>query len=484
MLLRLVEVIAVVVLAVVASRHFGYADGARITAAYLVAYLVPLTVLKRARGTSHAAHLVLLLIAIFLAWVSFDSLMRWVRLEGYSLQRPNLDGDARQYYKWALYHFDGSVEPTQVVFSGFPLMMVGLWKVLGLSVVWPQAMNQMCTLTSVVLTGMTTRRVLAGRVSRSPEGLVLGGMALMLLLPYYLMSGICILKEGVLFLSVAMAGYSLASMVTDDENRHHLWRDIALFVLACLLMTFVRTTFLYVLLLGVVVMTLPHWRRDWVLSLCLIGVIFVLLIVGNHFASYSFGRHAEIVSGGWKMQRLFTRNTEAIYKRILGYYFLYSPWHKLALLPITMSVQFILPLPWLPASADPNLLSIFCRVSYGWYLVGGVFWFYVLFMSWRRHDNIGMWVWWPVIYYMILAYIMGGTTVRYLLPVETMMMPAVVYVLCRVRERRWRRPFVWWMCCLVVIVALALLVCLELQRGVVSSFLHLPPLSHYFPSLP
>ena len=484
MLLRLVEVIAVVVLAVVASRHFGYADGVRITAAYLVAYLVPLTVLKRARGSSHAAHLVLLLIAIFLAWVSFDSLMRWVRLEGYSLQRPNLDGDARQYYKWALYHFDGSVEPTQVVFSGFPLMMVGLWKVLGLSVVWPQAMNQMCTLTSVVLTGMTTRRVLAGRVSRSPEGLVLGGMALMLLLPYYLMSGICILKEGVLFLSVAMAGYSLASMVTDDENRHHLWRDIALFVLACLLMTFVRTTFLYVLLLGVVVMTLPHWRRDWVLSLCLIGVIFVLLIVGNHFASYSFGRHAEIVSGGWNMQRLFTRNTEAIYKRILGYYFLYSPWHKLALLPITMSVQFILPLPWLPASADPNLLSIFCRVSYGWYLVGGVFWFYVLFMSWRRHDNIGMWVWWPVIYYMILAYIMGGTTVRYLLPVETMMMPAVVYVLCRVRERRWRRPFVWWMCCLVVIVALALLVCLELQRGVVSSFLHLPPLSHYFPSLP
>ena len=105
-------------------------------------------------------------------------------------------------------------------------------------------------------------------------------------------------------------------------------------------------------------------------------------------------------------------------------------------------------------------------------------------MSWRRHDTIGMWVWWPVIYYMILAYIMGGTTVRYLLPVETMMMPAVVYVLCRVRERRWRRPFVWWMCCLVVIVALALLVCLELQRGVVSSFLHLPPLSHYFPSLP
>ena len=475
MLLRLVEVIAVAVLAIVASSHFGYADGARITAAYLVAYLVPLTVLKRARGTSHAAHLVLLLIAIFLAWVSFDSLMRWVRLEGYSLQRPNLDGDARQYYKWALYHFDGSVEPTQVVFSGFPLMMVGLWKMLGLSVVWPQAMNQMCTLTSVVLTGMTTRRVLAGRVSRSPEGLVLGGMLLMLLLPYYLMSGICILKEGILFLSVAMAGYSLASMVTNDENRHHLWRDIALFVVACLLMTFVRTTFLYVLLLGVVVMTLPHWRRDWMLALFMLAVFFTALMVGDHYSSYSFGRHALIVQGGEAMQECYViSDSQRFYNELLDNYFLYSPMHRIAMLPFTMAVQFIIPFPWTFYEAH-TFVNMVSRLTWGWYLVGGIAMFYYLFLSWRRRHNMGSWAWWPALSFAAIAYIMAGSVARYVLPIEPLFVPVAVFVLCRVYEGRYRKSFLAWATAFVIVLAAALLFYHSVQLG------HHPDLFPGFP---
>ena len=52
MLLMFDEVILFAVLAVVSSRHFGMADGARITVAYLVAYLVPRVVLRRDRGWS------------------------------------------------------------------------------------------------------------------------------------------------------------------------------------------------------------------------------------------------------------------------------------------------------------------------------------------------------------------------------------------------------------------------------------------------
>lgn len=456
MLLMLAEVLAVAVLAMVASRHFGLADGLRITVSYLVAYLVPLMLLKRARGTSLAAHAVLFAMTVFVGFVAFDCLVSWTAPDGYSLQRPDLSADARNYYKWALNEYDGSTDYTAGSFPGFPLMMMVLWKVLGLSVIWPQAMNMMFTLTSVVLTGMMTRRVLGQRLPLSSRTLVLAGMLLMCLLSYYLMSGIIILKEASIFLSVTMAGYALSAMVSGDDERHRLWWDIVVFLLACVLLAFVRTTFLYLLAVGVILVALPHWRRDWALAVCLLLAIAIFMVIGNHFAAYSFNRHAEIVEGGWNMQRHF--NTEKLYyKSFLGFYFLYSPWHRLLLLPMTMAMQFILPfpVPWMPAGDTPYLLCFFSRMTYGWYIFGGTVLFYCLFVSWRRHHNIGVWAWWPVIVYMGMAYVMGGTMARYMLPFQPLMVPMVLFVLYQVYKGRWRKSYIIWIIAILLIMLAA-----------------------------
>ena len=456
MLLLLAEVIAVAALAIVSTRHFGLSDGLCISASYLVAFLVPLFVLKRARGTSIAAQAVLLVIAIFLSVVAYDCLVSWSTPEGYSLQRPNLVGDARNYYKWALRVYEGvpSEEPGDM-FLGFQLMMLGLWKVFGLSVIWPQAMNMMFTMLSVVLTGLMTRRVLAHRVTASPRTLVLSAMSLMCLLLFYLTSGVSILKEGATFLSITMGGYALSSMVAVDEERQHLWWDICVFVLACLLMAFVRTTYLYFLALGVMVMTVSNWRRDWVLSLCMLALIFGLFVLSNYFVPYSFARHIEIVDGGWNMERTFNH----IYsKTIFGFYFLYSPWHRLLMLPVTMGIQFVLPLPFNHLFEQPYLLSFISRMTYGWYLFGGTALFYCLFVSWRRGENIGVWTWWPVLIYIGEAYVMGGMMSRYLLPVQPLMVPMVLFMLCRLYEGRWRRGYLIWMITLIVLVLIALVV--------------------------
>lgn len=452
-LLLLAEVLAVAVLAIVATGHFGMADGMRITAAFLVAYLVPLLLLKRVNGTSNAAHAVLLVIAVFLSLVAYDCLVTWTTPEDYSLQRPNLIGDARSYYKLALYEYDRSTDYQDVIFPGFSLLILALWKVFGLSVIWPQAMNMMFTMLSVVITGMITRRVLLHRLPLSPRTLVLSGMSLMCLLLFYLTSGVTILKEGATYLSMTMGGFALASMVADDEERHHPWHDIIFFVLACLLMALVRTTYLYFLALGVILMALPHWRRDWVMALCMLGLIAVLMVVGNYFAAYSFYRHAEILDGGWNMQRAFNSD-KAYNKSFLGFYFLYSPWHRILLLPVTMAMQFILPfpVPWVPESNEPYLLCFFTRMTYGWYAFGGTALFYCLFVSWRRHDNIGIWPWWPVIVYIGMAYVMGGTMARYMLPFQPFMVPMVLYVLYRVYQGRWRKFYIIWIVTLLLLV--------------------------------
>jgi len=474
LLLLFAEVLALALLAVMATRHYGLSDGLSITVSYLVSYLVPLMLLKRARGTSITAHVLLLALTIGLSIVSFYSLLEWTALDGYSLERPNLSSDARNYYKWALNKFDGSVDRPESVFPGFPLMLVALWKMFGLSVVWPQAMNQMFTLLSVVLTGMTARRLLEGRVKAGPRVLMAEAIALTCLLAYYLMSGISLLKEGTIYLSSAMAAYSLSSMASEDDDRHHLWRDILLFVLACVIAAFVRTTFLYFLGLGLVIMTLPHLRRDWKMSLGLLIILAAFFVLGNHFAAYSVERHVEIASGGWNMQRTFLRNS--YYKGLIGYYFLFSPVHRAFMLPLTAVAQFVFPCPWMTNYETPYLLSLIARQSYGWYFVGGTAMFYCLFISWRRHENIGVWTWWAVIIYLGLAYVMGGAMVRYLLPFEPLFVPMALFVICRLFEGRWRKGYAIWMSVIVLIVLMALLVLLEVQQGIISSTFHLPPL--------
>lgn len=480
LLLMLAEVIAIALLAVVSSSHFGLADGGRITAAYLVAYLVPRAVLTRAKGTSLTAVVILLALSVFLMAISYVNLLEWTSVDGYSLEVPNVKNDARTYYKWALHHYDGRVGPQKIAFPGFPMMILALWRLLGVSVIWPQAMNIMFTLTAVVITGMTTRRLLINRCSLGPSALLACGMALNCLLAFYLLSGISILKEGPLFLAIAIIGYSLASMSAADEERQHLWRDIIMFILACGIIALVRTTFLYFIALGVIIMALPHWRRDWVMALAMLAIVAATMLIGNHFAYYSFDQHSRIVQGGLGMQKVYVDEAYNRHLRtLIGYYFLYSTWHKVLMLPVTMGLQFVIPFPWLNYGDDSIIFNEILRLNYGWYLVGGISLFYYLFMGWKRHDGMGLWPWWPAASFMIIAYLMAGSVVRYVLPFEPLFIPVVLFVLCKLVDGNHRKAFKRWSIFFVITLATTLLVCLELQHTTISRMLHTLPLAHY-----
>lgn len=484
LLLLLAEVVLFALLAVMASSHYGMADGARITAGFLVAYLIPRVVLMRARATSVTAAIILLLLALLFIYVDFKRLTIWTFFDGYTLQEPNIGGDGRAFYKWALHHYDGRYEDVKVVYPGFPMMMLAMWKVLGLNVVWPLAMNLMFTLTSVVLTGMTTRRLLSGRVSARPETLLWGGMALSALLLYYFVMGTAILKEGPIFISMAMAAYALASMSADDPERHRPWRDIILFVVACLMLGFVRTTCLYFVALGVVVVSLQHLQRDWRMSLAMLAVVAVSLFLGNMFSSYSFDRHAEIAGGGWNMQRFYVvGDSRSFYRELLDYYFLYPAWHKALMLPLTASVQFIIPLPWTYYETS-HFINVLSRMTYGWYVVGGISLFYYLFVSWRRGANMGAWAWWAALSYAAIAYITAGSVARYVSPIQPLFVPVAMFVLCRLWEGHWRKAFLWWSVFYVILLATALVLSLEIQQATISKMLHTRSLVHYWQDIP
>ena len=474
LLLMLAELTALAVLVVVASSHFGIANGARITASSAVAYIIPRIVLARVKGSNTASLVLLLVVTAAMVAINYARMLNWTALEDYTLPFPNLLNDSRLYYKWALDSYHGNTRFGEIPFPGFPLMMVGLWKLFGVSVIWPVAMNTLFTLLSVVFTGMTTRRLLLGRVTASATALVNGGMLLTSILMYYLMTGTSVMKEGSVYLSMAMAGFALASMAACDEERHHPWRNFVLFAVACLLMGLVRTTYLYFVAIGIVVMAVSNWRRDWMMSLAMMAVFMVALLAGDHLSSYSFERHAEIIGGGWNMQRFYIKGeSQLIYREVLDYYFLYSPWHRVLMLPLTMSVQFVIPLPWLYYEHH-SFLNLLSRMTWGWYLVGGTAMFYYVFISWRRHENMGVWAWWPAIAFTAMAYLMAGSTARYVLPIEPLFVPVAMFVFCRLAEGHWKRQFKWWCVAFAVMVAAALVVCLLFQRGILSGLLSAP----------
>lgn len=486
LLLLLLEVIALAILAVAVTSHFGLADGMRITAGYAVAYLVPRIILTRARGTSTAALVILLLMAALLMYIDYVRLVGWTRFDGYSLMEPNIHGDGRVYYKWALNKFDGRVGPQNVVYPGYPMIMLGLWKVFGLNVVWPQALNLMCTLTAIVLMGLTTRRLLSHRVTASPQSLVILGMVLTCLLNYFLSMGTMVLKEGVIIVSMMMAAFALASMAEPGEERRHRVRDMILITLACLLLAVVRTTYLYFIALGVIIMVLPRWRRDWRMALLSMAVIALSLLLGNMLSSYSFDRHAEIAGGGWNMQRFYIESeSQQFYHDVLNYYFLRPFWYKVLMLPVTLSVQFVIPFPWTYYD-NSTFINVFSRMSYGWYLVGGTALFFYLVMSWRRKgdNSMGAWPWWAALCFIAIAWVMAGSVARYVSPIQPLFVPVAVFVFCRLREGHWRKAFTIWSICFVLMLTVTLLVCLEIQQATISKMLHTQSLVHYLKGLP
>ena len=143
------------------------------------------------------------------------------------------------------------------------------------------------------------------------------------------------------------------------------------------------------------------------------------------------------------------------------------------MLPLTMSVQFIIPLPW-NYYEHQSFLNLLSRMTWGWYLVGGTALFYFAVISWRRRENMGAWPWWPAISFAAMAYVMAGSTARYVLPIEPLFVPVAMFVFCRLAEGQWRRQYKLWCVVFIVLTVAALVVCHLFQRGILSGLLPAP----------
>ena len=322
--------------------------------------------------------------------------------------------------------------------------MLGLWKVLGVSVVWPMALNYMFALISIVITGKISYRVLSHHFPTiKPSTISACAMLMVPLLGFLTSQNLRIQKEAGCTLGIVMVGYCLAGFaeknnLTKNEKR----RDLAVFVIGTVILALVRTNFAYFAMIGAAMMALARHHAQWKRGSLLALIALTITVVFSILFSYTFGQQYRTVDGGDAMARAFKIGiVQQPYFTLIGDYYHYPEWKRLLLLPITAGVQYIIPFPWLYDLENADIMSILPRMRVMWYFVGGTCIYYYLYINGLHYkqNNLGMWAWWPLVTFLGIAFITGGSVSRYVLPLQPLFVVIALYVLLQVKIGNYRR---------------------------------------------
>ena len=468
MLYLLGEMLALALLAIFAIRVFDLSDAISIILSMTVAYLIPRFIYSRSRYWCHWGHWVLLIMAFLMAMYVVLSIKVCTVDIGETLEEPGLHSDSGSYYAWALSHYDGRCGEPKLPFKGLPLFMLWQWKVLGVSIAWPMALNYMFMLLTMVMTGKVACRLLCRKFEDfKPSTIAAVAMLMVALLGFLVSQGLRIQKEAGCALGLLLVGYTLAGMASGEKlTKRIYYRDIAVFVTGCLLLAMVRTNFVYFAVVGALMMLFSNHRANWKYGLVLTIVAAVITVAFSILFSYTFGQQYRTVDGGDAMALAFKVGiVQQPYFNIIGDYYHYPEWKRVLLLPVTAGVQYVIPFPWLYDYSNATILSLLPRFRIMWYFVGGACLHYFLYITilHPKSNNLGMWAWWPLALFMIIAYITGGSVSRYALPLQPLFVVIALFVFLNVKQGNYRRSFTIWMIIYTFVLLAILMLCYNAQ---------------------
>ena len=462
------EMLALALLAEFAVKVFELHDAISVILSMAVAYLIPRFIYSRSRYWCRWGHWLLLIVGFLLAMYVVLSIKACTIDVGETLEEPGLHSDSGAYYAWALSHYDGRCPAPKLPFKGLPLFMLWQWKVLGVSIAWPLAMNFMFTMLTIVMTGKVACRMLCRKFDDfKPSTIAAVAMLMVSLMGFLISQGLRIQKESGCALGLLLVGYTLAGMASGETlSKRDRYRDIAIFVTGCLLMAMVRTNFVYFAVFGALMMVFSNHRTQWKYGALLAVIAAVITVVFSILFSYSFGQQYRTVDGGDAMALAFKVSiVQQPYFAIIGDYYHYPEWKRLLLMPVTAGVQYVIPFPWLYDYSHASIFSLLPRFRLMWYFVGGVCLHYFLYITilHPKSNNLGMWAWWPLALFMIIAYITGGSVSRYALPLQPLFVVIALYVLLNVKCGSYRRSFALWMIIYAFVLIAILVLCYDAQ---------------------
>jgi len=459
--------VAALVVAAVTLHTFGVAQGCTIVAALAVAFALPYAVARRCSWWSPAASVALCVASLIIAASAVYYMWHYTLACGGTLEMPLLKSDSSGYYRWALHHYDGRCPEPLTTFFGFPLAMLALWKVLGVSIVWPVAMNMSLTIASIAMGAGLAASFVRGRDLIKPSTAATLTIALLSLHGYFISQGYVIQKEALVYISMTMVAMGLFRLSNPGGTRRDTITGIALYALACVILALVRAKYINFAAFGVVLLAVSRWRTSWRSIATLVAVTFATWLMGMYCSTtYSVAQQVGNVVGGEYITQAFKPgiNEQKFYIDLMDGYFCLPAWKKVLLLPFTCGTQFVIPFPWQNYSNEWT--SIIPRIRLGWYLCGGLALCYYAVLSWRKDATLGLVAWWPVVCAMGIAYISAGTVSRYILPFQPMFAAIAVYVVAHLWCNRHRRPITIAAAAYAAILITALITALILTQTI------------------
>lgn len=344
-----------------------------------------------------------------------------------------LNSDMQRYYYGAAYLADtGEGYLIDRHAAGYGLVIAALWRLTGWSLLSPLMLNVLAALLAVVLTGTLTRWLLSGSAGRSDGWLMTAGMIVVGSVSYLTFSGTLLLKESLT--AVLLLASALALLMLRGRGCR-FWIGALLFVGSTGVLSMMRHSWVYIPLSGVALVAVGRggWRR-W---LALSGVFAMAFLVG---------RVADDCVMRCVDAPIFTSNIVGdLYDAFIdategraGYYALLekidyfgiSELQRLLWLPMTMTVQYLIPFPWnFLSEVDASVTLAALKFSYPWYAVGGLVLYYWGWCFRRSPVALRRVTLWATLFWIGFAWFTGGTVSRYSFMLVPLLAPAAVWAL-------------------------------------------------------
>lgn len=389
-------------------------------------------------------------------------------VSGSTTTNPILENpDARRAFLDALHHTGiegGEAElPDR---RGYGLIIALLWKLTGITIVSPLILNMLMILLSVIISGVISSRLLHSNNYVQSDRIASIAMIMTASVCYYLNSGTLLLKEAGTCLAFALIGLGLTTAISDKDN--HRYKFFTLYTLGIALLCILRHTHILFAIAGVLI--LIPWtdkkRIKQAIPLLIIPAIAwismeILLNSGTLLKTVN-------VADGSKIQSAFFYDNDQhrFYNSMIGNYLCYPAWKRILLLPVSAITQFLVPFPW-NFSRDMifGYTLAYAHISYPWYIVGGLVIFFIA-TAWRtatselyRFTVMGIILW------LIPAYLFAGSVSRYALPMLPMLIPAAVYVITQLRQKK---SFKIWGMCYCIALTFTLIACYYMQQSAIN----------------
>lgn len=405
----------IIAIIVVASLSLGLlgAKGIPVCLSLLLAYAIPLVIFSLSAYYSKLGQLAMSF--AFVAMSVFLLLNYWqFTVQLGTVDAPYLLYDAQSFYILShdVYnHTYGSHSPL-VPYMGYPIFL-SWWLQCGVfDIVYPTIFNVFLLLCAMLFIARICYFVIENRDDAKRVSSY--AMALMALIPGIMGTATLLSKEP--FVIFALTACVCAMYAIRQHYKTVLYAVVL--VIGLLILAYIRTTYLYVLLLFFASVWFYKVRRGDILpmvfSCC---AILAAIYLGSMHSWWQDSAFVErYVSPGQNIT-FFCGDSQEPLQRLIGPYHLYPLWFRLVLLPVTVAVQFIIPFPFLTSESplgQPLSMVYYHRMSYLWYLSAIPMLGYFLFYWWRKGGaKLSLLAFAAAVAYCVPAFMTAGSVSRY-----------------------------------------------------------------------